>query len=58
MTEAHRWRLITGLLILTGVLSLADVVLDYAVPAGFYPMVGLIVGAALARAGGVHDIDG
>lgn len=56
MTEARRWHLIAGLLILTGVLSLADVVLDYSVPAGFYPMVGLIIGAALARAGGVDDI--
>lgn len=57
MTEAHRWQMIAGLLILTGFLSIADVALDYAVPGEFYPFVGLVIGAALARAGGVRDVD-
>ncbi len=57
MTEAHRWQLIAGLLTLTAVLSLADVTLDYAVPSEFYPMVGLVLGATIARAGGVDEID-
>lgn len=57
MTEAHRWQLIAGLLSLTAVLSLADVALAYAVPGEFYPMVGLVLGATIARAGGVNDVN-
>lgn len=34
---------------LTAALSLADVATTYAVPSEFYPLIGLILGAAIAR---------
>lgn len=57
MTDTHRWYVIATTLALTTILSLADVALDYTIPAGFYPFAGLVIGAALARIGGVRDVE-
>lgn len=54
MADRNRWRLVAATLTLAGVATVADVIGDYEVPAELYPFAGLVIGAALARIGGVR----
>jgi hypothetical protein len=56
--EAFRWAVIAVILGLTVILSVADIVLTgYETPSEFYPFAGLVIGAMLARLGGVREIE-
>lgn len=55
--DKRRWRIIYAALGISAIATVADVVGSYEVPAELYPFAGLVIGAALARIGGVREVE-